>query len=282
MNDELSLLIRHQTGFTYAGLAIESYNEARMTPVTTKSQDVVWSTLRVDPAVEWNSYVDYFGSTVSTFEVHEPHHQLEVEAVSVVRSRGAELSVPLSWREFDDSNFLSNFAEYLTKTKRSTIEWKDFVELSVRARERDVHEGVELVANYVREEMDYLRGVTTVSSTAQEAWDRRAGVCQDITHVTIGVLRAMGVPARYVSGYLYPSTLLPAGQVTSGESHAWVEYFSGEWTGIDPTNGLRESAHHVLVGRGRDYDDVPPLKGIYEGPPVTHLGVTVDMAIEID
>jgi transglutaminase-like putative cysteine protease len=87
----------------------------------------------------------------------------------------------------------------------------------------------------------------------------------------------MGIPARYVSGYLYPEQEPLIGDVVEGQSHAWVQYFSGSWTGIDPTNGVRETERHIIVGHGRDYDDVAPLKGIYQGAESTQLGVIVEI-----
>jgi len=129
----------------------------------------------------------------------------------------------------------------------------------------------------VRHNVRYVPGATSVQSTATEAWERRAGVCQDMTHLMVAILRELGVPARYVSGYLYPSTTIEPGEAIAGESHAWVEYWCGAWAGIDPTNGLRETERHVVVARGRDYDDVPPIKGIYDGSGSTQLGVRVEM-----
>lgn len=141
----------------------------------------------------------------------------------------------------------------------------------------DLHESVEAISAYVRERVRYVPGATTVQATAEESWARGEGVCQDIAHITIGLLRQVGVPARYVSGYLYPSAAHAVGESVAGQSHAWLEYFAGEWTGSDPTNGTRETERHIIVARGRDYDDVAPLKGIYEGPAATGLGVVVEM-----
>ena len=86
-----------------------------------------------------------------------------------------------------------------------------------------------------------------------------------MAHVAVGVLRALGIPARYVSGYLLPRADLPVGESLDGESHAWVEWWAGDWHAWDPTNGRPAGPDHVLVGRGRDYDDVTPLHGVYSG-----------------
>ena len=125
--------------------------------------------------------------------------------------------------------------------------------------------------------MEYVRGVTGVHSTASEAWAERKGVCQDIAHVALGALRSVGIPARYVSGYLHPDAGAAIGQTVIGESHAWVEWYAGEWRGYDPTNLAEVGELHVLVGRGRDYSDVSPLRGVYAGPGASELFVSVEI-----
>jgi transglutaminase-like putative cysteine protease len=125
--------------------------------------------------------------------------------------------------------------------------------------------------------VEYEPGSTGVRTSAQEAWSLRKGVCQDIAHLSVGMLRSVGIPARYVSGYLYPKADAEVGQAVAGQSHAWIEWWAGEWTAFDPTNGSLAGPRHVLVARGRDYADVTPLKGVYHGAPSTGLGVTVEI-----
>ena len=277
MSERLGLLIRHLTGFTYDGLAKASYNEARMTPRSLNTQLVGSSKIAVRPAIPLSTHVDYFGTVVTAFDIQETHPQLEVEAVSQVESWAATLETPLGWEELRSERLTDRFSEFLLPTHRTTLVGGVKDGMAAWQTLADVHECVAAVSDFVRNEVAYVPGATTVSATAQEAWDRRKGVCQDITHVTIGLLRAMGIPARYVSGYLYPATQPEVGDVVEGQSHAWVEYFSGSWTGIDPTNGVRETERHIVVGHGRDYDDVAPLKGIYQGPESTQLGVVVEI-----
>jgi transglutaminase-like putative cysteine protease len=114
-----------------------------------------------------------------------------------------------------------------------------------------------------------------VQTSAQEAWDQGTGVCQDIAHLTVALLRQVGLPARYVSGYLHPRPDARPGDEVAGQSHAWVEYWIGEWQACDPTNRAAVAERHVVVAAGRDYADVAPLKGIYNGPP----GSTQDVAV---
>ena len=136
------------------------------------------------------------------------------------------------------------------------------------------------IAEAIGEKVEYVQGVTGVHSTAAEAWSERKGVCQDIVHITLGALREAGIPARYVSGYLHPKRDAEIGAPVAGESHAWVEWYAGGWQGFDPTNGIEIGTRHVLVGRGRDYSDVPPLRGVYAGPFTSTLHVEVTITRE--
>ena len=275
MSERLGLSIRHHTGFTYDGAAKASFNEARMTPRSLGTQQVQASRISVRPTVPLWSYTDYFGTIVSVFDVQETHPQLEVEAVSQVESWAATLETPLDWGQLRSSRLVDRFSEFLLPTSRTTL--GEVADLEPWRQLPDVHQCAEAVSEFVRASISYVPGATTVSATAEEAWAAGQGVCQDITHVAIGLLREMGVPARYVSGYLFPASAPDVGDAVQGQSHAWVEYYSGSWTGIDPTNGVRETERHIIVGHGRDYDDVAPLKGIYQGPASTQLGVVVEM-----
>jgi len=133
------------------------------------------------------------------------------------------------------------------------------------------------IADWVRSNVEYVPGSTGVRTSAQDAWSLRKGVCQDIAHLTLGMLRAVGIPARYVSGYLFPLAGGAVGDTVAGQSHAWVEWWSGDWVPFDPTNGVPIGVRHVTVAHGRDYADVTPLKGVYHGAPSTGLGVTVEI-----
>jgi transglutaminase-like putative cysteine protease len=136
---------------------------------------------------------------------------------------------------------------------------------------------VEAATAWVREHLVYERGVTSVSTRSEEVLAAGRGVCQDFAHVTIALVRALGVPARYVSGYLYPDGTADVGASVQGESHAWVEAWLGEWVAVDPTNGAPVGQRHIRVAHGRDYADVPPLSGIYHGAPSKSLGVAVEL-----
>jgi transglutaminase-like putative cysteine protease len=126
--------------------------------------------------------------------------------------------------------------------------------------------------------LSYVRGVTTVHTSANEAFSDGAGVCQDFAHLALAMTKSVGLPSRYVSGYFHPEADATIGEEITGESHAWVEVWTGAWWGYDPTNDCPVGERHVAVGRGRDYSDVPPVKGIYAGNAEHTMNVGVHIA----
>ncbi|QKJ20669.1 transglutaminase family protein [Microbacterium hominis] len=277
------LRIEHQTGFSYQGDVSASYNEARMLPGSTDSQFVLNSSLDIEPSTSVNQYVDYFGTRVAAFDVLSAHPALMITARSLVEVRPR----PIEHREYTWADLERDAArsietvEQLSQTKR-TLPHADVADLARRIVAEHDHPGraAHAIAAAVGDAVEYMHGITGVHSTAAEAWEARKGVCQDIAHITLGALREVGIPARYVSGYLHPRADAEVGEPVTGESHAWVEWFAGEWQGFDPTNNLEIGDRHVLVGRGRDYNDVPPLRGVYAGPHKSHLHVKVTITRE--
>lgn len=277
------LRIEHATGFSYHGDVSASYNEARMLPGTTDSQFVLSSSLDIEPSSSVNSYIDYFGTRVSAFDVLSPHHELKITARSLVevRPRPIEHS-SITWERLRTESARSiETVEQLSQTSR-TEPHDEVVEIaqSIIGRGTDPSWAAHDIVAAIGDAVEYLPGATGVHSTAAEAWAARKGVCQDMAHIAIGALRAVGIPARYVSGYLHPKAAAEIGVPVAGESHAWVEWFAGEWQGFDPTNNIEIGDRHVLVGRGRDYNDVPPLRGVYAGPFKSHLNVKVTITRE--
>ncbi|WP_327582445.1 transglutaminase family protein [Nonomuraea sp. NBC_00507] len=257
--------VSHVTHVEYDGEARSSYNELRMTP----AYGVLSSRVKVTPAVPTYSYEDYWGTTVTAFDVPEPHRSLTVEAVSRVETSGPrtpKVSVTLAHPSME---------ELLRRTPMTAVNAELDELAKTQALGRDPHETAEAICELVTARVEYMPGSTGVQTSAQEAWDLGKGVCQDMAHLTAGLLRAAGLPARYVSGYLHPRPTAGIGEPVAGQSHAWVEYWAGEWLPLDPTNRTYVGEAHVVVARGRDYSDVPPLKGIYQGPPGSRQEITV-------
>lgn len=278
------LRIRHLTGFSYSGDVTASYNEARMLPVSLDGQLVITSGLEIAPVGGHHNYLDYWGTRVAAFEVLTPHRELAITASSVVEVRPRPAPPDeLDWEGIERLGHGSTATvEQLAQT-RLTAPPDEVVDLAaaIATHHRGPSAAALAICTAIGDALEYMPGVTSVHSSGADAWAHRKGVCQDIAHVALGALRSVGIPARYVSGYLHPVEDAEVGESVAGESHAWVEWFTGSgWRGFDPTNGIDIGDRHVLVGRGRDYDDVPPLRGVYAGSVESTLFVTVEITRE--
>ncbi|KLL11908.1 transglutaminase family protein [Protofrankia coriariae] len=269
--------IEHSTGYRYAAPVISSYNETRIIPQTAAGQLTLEATVRTEPTAATYRYWDYWGTQVTAFDLHTPHTELVVTGRSVVRTAPARPgpSDGPNWQALADGSITDRFVEFIRPSRFTT----DHPELAETARELAARhtpaEFVPAVGEWVRQRLTYRPGTTGVHTSAVDAWQQGEGVCQDFAHLALVLLRAVGLPARYVSGYLHPSTDATIGETVVGQSHAWVEGWLGDWWGFDPTNGVPAGQQHVVVARGRDYNDVPPLLGVYSGGASTSLGVTV-------
>jgi len=281
----MRLSIDHQTGFRYATPVASSYNEARMIPVGTSSQTVWSSRVNIEPSPWSFSYTDYWGTSVTTFELHEPHERLTVRAQAVVETRGDDLpwdtdrrigGGDLGWPALHDRGVIDSMAEYLTYSYR-TQPTPELAALAAETAGQPPRLAALDVCRIIGDSLTYRRGSTAVTSSAADVWAGGEGVCQDYTHLALGALRSVGLPARYVSGYLYPGASPKDGAKVTGESHSWVEWWCGSWVAFDPTAQRRLSDSYVRVGHGRDYGDVAPLRGTYSGG-ASDMFVTVEMA----
>ncbi|HTL39846.1 MAG TPA: transglutaminase family protein [Pseudolysinimonas sp.] len=277
------LRIRHVTGFHYDGEVTASYNEARMLPASSDGQLVLYANLEILPISSTHNYVDYWGTRVSSFEILTPHSELSLTATSLVEVRPREHPAHrLGWDALADRvESAIEYVEQLEQTPR-TAPPAEVVQIArdIVATADTPCDAALQICRAIGDRIEYMPGVTGVHTTAAEAWEHRRGVCQDITHLAIGALRSVGIPARYVSGYLHPKPDAAVGETVAGESHAWVEWFCGDWRGFDPTNLIDIGDRHVTVGRGRDYNDVAPLRGVYAGPFGSKLFVTVEITRE--
>jgi transglutaminase-like putative cysteine protease len=244
-----------------------------MSPINTLDQFVISHDLKINPFASVFNYVDYFGTAVKSFDVQTPHTYLEIVSQSLV-----ETSLPTvgnlnaSWDELQQVELREDLREYLDFTGLVDPISPDF-ELRLQKTPLDA---IHFLNTAMRDRISYTPGSTSVYSPASEAWEKRAGVCQDFTHASISLLRSAGIPARYISGYLYNGSG-EIGEEVVGESHSWVEAWVGHWLPFDPTNGNPVAEDHILVARGRDYHDVSPLKGIFSGGRSRKIEVKVSL-----
>jgi transglutaminase-like putative cysteine protease len=272
------LRVRHTTGYRYDAPVMASYNEARLTPVTDVDQLTLEARVETTPDAVQQRYWDYWGTQVTAFDLHAPHDSLVVTATCTVDTADARTpSVVPSWHLVRAEAVRDRYVELLTPTPRTRPD-DEMTELAHEAVQGlDPAEAAQGLTELAHSRVAYRAGSTGVSTSARDAWGLGSGVCQDIAHVTVGLLRTVGLPASYVSGYLHPKASAGIGETVTGESHAWVEVWLGSWLALDPTNGIPAGERHVVVGRGRDYRDVTPLKGIYSGTGSHALDVVVEV-----
>lgn len=272
------LRVVHSTGYAYKSAVTASFNEARLTPRSDSRQNVILNRVETIPATRSYRYVDYWGTAVTAFDLHAPHTELEVTGSSVVETELAEKPEELAgWDDLRTEAVVDRFDEVLSPTHYTPYS-KRIARVGQRiAKDHDPFEAVGEVAQWVRSELDYVSGTTGVHSSGLDALCEGKGVCQDFAHLSLIVLRSMGIPARYVSGYLHPQHDALVGDTIDGQSHAWIQAWTGGWWHYDPTNDTEINEQYVSVGVGRDYSDVAPLKGIYSGEGSTDLDVVVEV-----
>ncbi|CAG4914168.1 MULTISPECIES: transglutaminase family protein [Acidithrix] len=272
------LEITHKTRYQYQEPVYSSYNEVRMIPRSGGNQLLLSSLVNVSPRATLYTYRDYFGTAVTAFDFHRVHDHLEITAESHVEVRNySGPSSEVSWDFIGSEAIQDDFAEHLMVTPYTTVSADQASEIRdlVRGQSTPI-DGLNRAIEWITEHLSYQSGITSVQSSAADALAVGLGVCQDFSHATTAALRASGIPARYVSGYLFPGRDPIVGESSIGESHAWVEVWLGRWIGIDTSNAVeRTDQRYVAVAKGRDYSDVPPFKGIYFGGQSSTPFVTV-------
>ncbi len=272
------LRVVHRTGFHYEAPVPASYNEARMTPLTTAGQARLDSRIEVEPVTWTHSYQDYWGTQVTAFDVLTPHADLTVVSNSTV-----EVFAPhpprqqIGWDVLARDDVRDAQVEALTQSEWTRPQEQVLALARDAAGDLPPDAAARAVCARIFEQVDYVPGSTSVHTNAAQVWQARQGVCQDYAHLVLGALRGLGIPARYVSGYLHPLPDAEVGEPVAGQSHAWVEWWAGEWIGFDPTHDAPVGQDHVVVARARDYSDVTPLKGVYAGAASSQLFVSVEV-----
>lgn len=278
--------IEHTTEYVYSAAATESFSEIRLRPRDSLRQKVSRHRTQITPAAPIESYLDYFGNYVETVSVPFRHHKLVVTSscdvvtnpfvdamsgLDLTLSESRQLYTPRR-RELHDFLRPSHYITANPVTSRLAAD--------LCPPTGNFAETIKGLNHYIFTNFRYRPGATDASTTVTQFLERREGVCQDFAHLMISICRTAGIPARYVSGYIETDPIPGtegSGLVGATASHAWVEIFTPNyyWVGLDPTNDILEGERHVQIGIGRDYLDVPPLKGIFKGANQQSLSVQV-------
>jgi transglutaminase-like putative cysteine protease len=285
--------VTHRTEYHYPSTVSSSFGEIVMLPRELAGQACLRSELTIEPAPhDLRERLDFFGNRTAYFAVLAPHTRLSVTATSLVRvhdrqvrpSAEAELpwerarevwERPLSDEALDACQFVLDSPLVTSSEQLAEYATPSF------PPGRPLLASVVDLSSRIHRDFEFLPGVTEVKTTIEEVFARRAGVCQDFAHVAIGCLRSLGLAARYVSGYL--ETRPPPGKARlagADVSHAWVSVYvpGAGWADVDPTNDQLVNDRYVTTAWGRDYTDVPPLKGvIFTQGDVQDLRVSVDV-----
>ncbi len=284
----MRIKIRYESAFEYPEAVRESHNVLRACPADDEHQTVHRYEVHVAPTGRIQSYRDYWGTRVDSFGIRRPHGSLVVSAeadVTTGERPAPKPGAPMS-RYGSDAVVLGHHS-YLQRSPHA--DWSEDLGDEARDTIGGLDTAVEAVValhDHVADVIDYAPGATYVGMDVNDVRRRRKGVCQDFAHLAIAMYRSAGIPARYVSGYLYAAdqTVAVAPEIAEiiNATHAWVEAFvpGFGWWGIDPTNPTPVGELHVKIGHGRDYDDVMPLRGVYHGPADHKLGVSVTMSRE--
>lgn len=269
--------IVHHTTMHYDGEVTASHNELRMTPVNEPGQATLEARVRVRPLTWSHVYEDHWGTQVMAMEAQTPHGVLEIEATNMVeRSEVPVHAEGIGWDAVRSESTQDRLSEFLAQTSRTSPPEEIAGIAEQLAQEPTPRAAALALADRVHEALTYQPGITGWQSTAADVWTHRRGVCQDFAHVTLGGLRSIGIPARYVSGYVPAvSGAIERGQTVPARNHAWIELWDGAWHPLDPTNPGAVGLDHVVLGRGRDYDDVSPFRGMFVGPEVKDLDLEI-------
>ena len=263
--------ITHRNIFRYETEVEQSLNTIRLKPRNNERQRLISYEVKINPISLTRDNFDIWRNAVSTFFIAEKHIELEVTTNSLVSVQRAPYIYQIQYSDemkniFHSQLFHEHNLAFLTTSRFTTLEYYQLNEIisSVGHADNPVKFALDLM-RFLNQSITYDPEATTVDTTASEAWGLKRGVCQDYTHIMLAVLRYMNIPARYISGYLYVGE--DDDLVGDTATHAWVEVMipGVGWIGLDPTNNVEVLENHINLCVGRDFRDVSPIEGVYQG-----------------
>lgn len=277
--------IRHITRFRYDTPVRESVMELRMQPRSEGPQALRSFQIATNPRAQLYAYTDHLGNAVYHFNVLRQHMELRIETKSVVEMTNAReqplLADSLEWDRYNALNLSAEQFDLLEPSKFAHMSpaLSAFMDgRGLKAPQGDALSALRHLNSAIHDSFAYESGVTEVHSPIDDALSAGRGVCQDFAHIMIAIARAWGVPARYVSGYLYHHSNAQD-RSADDATHAWIEAWlpSMGWIGFDPTNDIMTGERHIRVAVGRDYANVPPTRGTYKGGAQSELAISVSV-----
>jgi len=285
----------HITQFSYDGPVSESYNELRLRPRHDDCQSCLSFRVSTNPVAKASGHQDFFGNWVHLFHILPEHRSLrvETEAVVLVHPQTPLQPSALSLEQLDrlHDELTEDYFDWMSASQYCPM-LPGIGEL-IQQAEADsggtAYGFAQAASALIHSGFRYQKGATHVHSSIADCLETKSGVCQDFSHLLLSMLRSRGIPSRYVSGYLVPrQTADEQGameQVIGGlASHAWVQAFIPDmgWFGLDPTVGSFIQTQHIRIAYGRDYGDVPPVRGVYKGHAGQSLSVDVLVRPAVD
>lgn len=276
-------IINHTTRFSYNRAISESITEVRMQPRTEEGQRCLSYELKTQPRVKIYSYMDYLDNVVHHFDILQAHKRLEIATRALVEVQPNQLVERLSQNAWDtidahvnkglDWDFVhpSHFIQF-------TPLLESFAQEIGAERRSDPLSLLREIMTAIYNKIDYVPNSTKVDSPIDDGLSMRQGVCQDFSHIMVALVRRLGIPCRYVSGYLFTDNARSGG-TSEDATHAWIDAWLPElgWVGFDPTNNTMVEEKHIRIAVGRDYKDVPPSQGLFKGNAQSQLEVAVQV-----
>jgi transglutaminase-like putative cysteine protease len=281
---EMNFAIRYLTKYDYDADVVDNLNALRVKPAANGRQRCDEFSVRLAPEVRLHRHDDYFGTEVVEFEVSRPHRSLTIDVRARVSTKPAPDPPQATWEALSDPNYREAGGEFLFQTDDAPAQAVLDELLTATRSTSNPLATLLLISELIPDRFEYRQGATYVDSTVSDLLRAGAGVCQDFVHLGLCLLRHHGIAARYVSGYLFAAPAGDGQESVEVDTHAWLEALlpvpgGGEpvWVGADPTNRGLTGENHVKIGHGRQYSDVPPIKGVYRGAAEAKLEASVTM-----
>ncbi|TWO33372.1 transglutaminase family protein [Seonamhaeicola sediminis] len=274
--------IKHLTKYTYSGNVIDGANQIRLYPFNNEFQKVISQNITINGNPNVTTYQDFFHNTVGTFMLITPHNFLSIESDIEIYTQPVifpedRAKPEEQWHLLESLKKDIQFMDYL---KFITFDGTPDIKEMIASKDKSLLSPYKVAlefCEFIYDNFKYIQGITDVDSKLDQVWKLKAGVCQDFTNILLQMVRMMGIPARYVSGYICPGDSKTRGE---GATHAWIEVYIPYygWLGLDPTNNLIASEHHVKLAVGRNYKDCTPVKGVFRGHVTDSLFVKVNVS----